>query len=59
MPDLFGITSNLGKGIFGAIVVLGYFAVGGFIMTATCLDEAAPENVKAMIDTTKSYGRYD
>jgi uncharacterized membrane protein len=34
LPDLFGITSNLGKGIFGAIVVLGYFAVAGFIMTA-------------------------
>jgi hypothetical protein len=31
---------------------------GGFIMTATCLDEAAPKNVKAMIDVTKSYGRY-
>ncbi len=31
---------------------------GGFIMTATCLDEAEPGNVKAMIDTTKSYGRY-
>ena len=31
---------------------------GGFIMTATCLDEARPENVKAMIDITKSYGRY-
>jgi hypothetical protein len=31
---------------------------GGFIMTATALDEAKPENVKAMIDTTKSYGRY-
>jgi len=34
LPDLFGITSNLGKGIFGAIVVIGYFAVGGFVMTA-------------------------
>jgi hypothetical protein len=34
LPDLFGITSNLGKGIFGAIVVLGYFAVGGVVMTA-------------------------
>jgi hypothetical protein len=34
LPDLFGITSNLGKGIFGAIVVGGYFAAGGFIMTA-------------------------
>jgi hypothetical protein len=33
LPDLFGITSNLGKGIFGAIVVLGYFALGGFVMT--------------------------
>jgi hypothetical protein len=31
---------------------------GGFIMTATALDEAAPENVKAMIDITKNYGRY-
>ena len=31
---------------------------GGFIMTATCLDEAAPKNVKAMMDITKSYGRY-
>jgi hypothetical protein len=31
---------------------------GGFIMTATALDEASPENVKAMIDITRSYGRY-
>lgn len=31
---------------------------GGFIMTATCMDEANPANVKAMIDITKSYGRY-
>ncbi len=31
---------------------------GGFIMTATCLDEARPENVKAMIDITKTCGRY-
>jgi hypothetical protein len=31
---------------------------GGFIMTATALDEARPENVKAMIDITKSCGRY-
>ncbi|MBN2320841.1 MAG: hypothetical protein JXR49_17310 [Acidobacteria bacterium] len=31
---------------------------GGFIMTATALDEARPENVKAMIDTTRRYGRY-
>ncbi|MBN2244085.1 MAG: hypothetical protein JW793_15475 [Acidobacteria bacterium] len=32
---------------------------GGFIMSATALDEARPENVKAMIDITKSRGRYD
>ena len=31
---------------------------GGFIMTATCVDEARPENLKAMVDFTKSYGRY-
>ena len=31
---------------------------GGYIMTATSMDEARPENVKAMIDITKSYGRY-
>jgi len=31
---------------------------GGFIMTATCLDEANPRNVKAMIDITKTYGAY-
>lgn len=33
LPDLFGITSNLGKGIFGALVVGGYFAVGGLVVT--------------------------
>lgn len=32
---------------------------GGFILTATCLDEANPRNVKAMIDSTRSFGRYD
>jgi len=32
LPDIFGITSNLAKIIFGAIVVGGYFLVGGFIM---------------------------
>src|SRR5437899_3217266 len=34
LPDLFGITSNLGKIIFGAIVVGGFYAVGGFIVHA-------------------------
>ena len=33
LPDLFGITSNLGRGIFGAIVVGGYFAAGGLALT--------------------------
>ncbi|MGC2324181.1 MAG: hypothetical protein WA463_16230, partial [Terriglobales bacterium] len=33
LPDIFGITSNLGKGIFGAIVVGGYFAAGGLALT--------------------------
>jgi len=31
---------------------------GGFIMTATCIDEAKPENIKAMMEFTKSYGVY-
>jgi len=31
---------------------------GGYIMTATCLDEASPVNVKAMIDITRKHGRY-
>ncbi len=29
LPDIFGITSNLGKGNFGAIVVGGYYLLGG------------------------------
>ncbi|HYY68696.1 MAG TPA: hypothetical protein VE734_03105 [Terriglobales bacterium] len=33
LPDIFGITSNLGKGIFGAIVVGGYFAAGALALT--------------------------
>jgi uncharacterized membrane protein len=33
LPDIFGITSNLGKGIFGAVVVGGYFAAGGLALT--------------------------
>ncbi len=31
---------------------------GGFIMTHMPIDEAKPENVKAMVDFTKSYGVY-
>ena len=33
LPDIFGITSNLGKGIFGALVVGGYFAASGLGLT--------------------------
>jgi len=32
---------------------------GGFILTHMPIDEAKPENVKAMVDFTKSYGIYD
>ncbi len=32
LPDIFGITSMLGKGIFGAIMVGGYFALAGGLM---------------------------
>jgi hypothetical protein len=31
LPDVFGITSNLGKGVFGALVVGAYFLIGGFL----------------------------
>ncbi len=34
LPDIFGITSNLAKGIFGAIVVGGYYLAGGFVLHA-------------------------
>jgi hypothetical protein len=29
LPDIFGITSNMARGIFGAIVVIGYYLIGG------------------------------
>src|SRR2546430_8721371 len=32
LPDIFGIGSNLVKALFGAIVVGGYYVIGGFIM---------------------------
>ena len=34
LPDLFGITSNLGKAVFGGVVVGGYYLLGGFILFA-------------------------
>ena len=30
---------------------------GGLVVTSTSIDEAKPENIRAMIETTKSYGR--
>jgi hypothetical protein len=32
LPDLFGITSNWIKAIFGAIVVGGFYVVGGLVV---------------------------
>jgi hypothetical protein len=32
LPDIFGITSNMAKAIFGAIVVGGYYLLGGFLV---------------------------
>src|ERR1700731_3668281 len=32
LPDIFGITSNIGKAIFGLVIVGGYFALGGFLV---------------------------
>jgi len=32
LPDIFGITSNLAKAIFGAIIVGGYYLLGGFVV---------------------------
>src|SRR6202142_298817 len=32
LPDIFGITSNFAKIIFGAIVVGGYYLLGGFLV---------------------------
>src|SRR5580704_17478925 len=34
LPDLFGITSNFAKIVFGAIVVGGYYLAGGFLVHA-------------------------
>jgi Cytochrome b(C-terminal)/b6/petD len=34
LPDIVGITSNLGKAIFGAMVVGGYYLLGGFTVHA-------------------------
>src|SRR6266851_1024387 len=32
LPDIFGITSNMAKAIFGAIIVGGYYLLGGFLV---------------------------
>src|SRR6202522_2519692 len=32
LPDIFGITSNMAKAVFGALVVGGYYLLGGFLV---------------------------
>src|SRR5258708_8863100 len=32
LPDIFGITSNMAKAVFGAIVVGGYYLLGGVLV---------------------------
>jgi uroporphyrinogen-III decarboxylase len=31
---------------------------GGYVMTHMPIDEAKPENIRAMIDATRKYGKY-
>ena len=47
LPDLFGIASNLGKIIFGAIVVGGYFVIGGLVVH-TLFKKYNPQNYRRM-----------
>src|SRR5579864_8079906 len=47
LPDLFGITSNVGKAVFGAIVVGAYFAIGGYIVYAL-FRRYQPKNYRRM-----------
>jgi hypothetical protein len=47
LPDLFGITSNLGKAVFGALVVGGYYVVGGLI-THSFFRRKNPKDYKQM-----------
>ena len=47
LPDLFGITSNFAKGLFGAIVVGGYYVVGGLLLTAV-FRRRMPKDFKRM-----------
>ena len=46
LPDLFGITSNWAKGIFGAVVVGGFFAIGG-LARARAFPPLQPEKLPA------------
>jgi len=32
LPDLFGLTSNMAKALFGAVVVGGYYVLGGLLV---------------------------
>jgi hypothetical protein len=46
LPDLFGLTSNISKAIFGAIVVGGYYLAGGFSGTRA-VPALQPEGLSA------------
>ena len=59
VPNALLCTGTLGsEGILQTLIdVLG--KDGGYIMdSSACIDEARPENLKAMIDFTKEYGVY-
>ena len=47
LPDLFGIVSNVGKIVFGAIVVGAYFVVGG-LLVHTLFKKYNPHNYRRM-----------
>ena len=47
LPDIFGISSNLWKGIFGAAVVGAYFLIGGLIVNGL-FRRSNPKDYKRM-----------
>ena len=47
LPDLFGIVSNWGKIVFGAIVVGAYFVIGG-LLVHTLFKKYNPQNYRRM-----------
>ena len=47
LPDIFGIASNIGKIIFGALVVGAYFVIGGLVVH-TLFKKNNPQNYRRM-----------